>query len=68
MIYNTTSTRNGPGVAMPSAKRSLNASIVVTLAPGHTHRARQPHPVEIGVAEVEHVECFAAGIAGADIG
>ena len=33
-VYSTTSTRNGPGVAIPSAKRWLNASIVVTFAPG----------------------------------
>src|SRR5262249_5998874 len=38
------------------------------LRTGHAHRARQPHPVEIGVAEIEDVECFAPRIAGADIG
>src|SRR5579863_5981194 len=33
-FYSTTSTRNGPGVATPSAKRRLNPSISVTRAPG----------------------------------
>ena len=54
-------------MATPSAKRSLNASIVVTRAPG-TPIARKTHPVEIGVAEIEHVERLAARIAGPDIG
>ena len=35
---------------------------------GHAHRARETHPVEVGMAEIEHVERLAAGIAGADIG
>src|SRR5271166_6052598 len=34
LTYRTTSMRAGPGVAIPLAKRSLNASIVVTRAPG----------------------------------
>src|SRR5260370_6899901 len=32
------------------------------------HRARQPHPVEVRVTDIEHVERLAAGVAGADIG
>src|SRR5215469_6228929 len=38
------------------------------LRPGDPHRTRQPHPVEIGVAKIEHVERLAARVAGADIG
>src|SRR6516162_8362967 len=38
------------------------------LRAGHAHRAGKTHPVEIGVAEIEHVERLAARIAGPDIG
>src|SRR3984893_4809718 len=47
-VQSTTSTRNGPGVAMPSAKRSLNASIVVTRAPGTPIERASPTPSRSG--------------------
>src|SRR5580704_17861972 len=38
------------------------------LGAGYPHRLREPHPVEIGPPEIEHVERLAAGVAGSDIG
>src|SRR4051812_22055905 len=34
----------------------------------HAHAAREAHEIEVGPREVEHVECLAADILGADVG
>src|SRR6516164_6966757 len=47
----------------PLGKAVVERLHIRDFRPGHPHRARQPHPVEIGMAEIEHVERFAEGIA-----